>query len=358
MPTWPLLSQRERKVFTKLPRWRYQRRPGGIERACLFLNSDGAPIKPSVLKDVGRFLNFDGIETTPKSRIVVDLHPVEFAGFVRSIRSAIDILSEEVRATRRNLEFGLTLPPDLVTRDLLSCAKRLRVPVTLRWDECFSPGRPALRYAGLGEKHRRNRTLAGERISSLVSLGLLREVALVLSPGCVELLDGVLAATASLSVPVVSLQMEYARRWTLYEYYLVEQAVRRLNDSEWRIGRMTVRLGEPMCRRPRGAVSCGAGVTKVAIGSDGTLFPCHRFAGDKKRAIGTAALGFWPGVLGLHRYRADQNVDCRGCPLLPRCDACCIWFNLRETGRMDRTTSAVCEFAKMLYAGAGEGPHE
>ena len=57
MPPWPRLSQRERSVFSRLPRWRYARRPGGIERVCLSLNSDGEAIKPDVLKDVEKIEN-------------------------------------------------------------------------------------------------------------------------------------------------------------------------------------------------------------------------------------------------------------------------------------------------------------
>jgi len=310
---WPRLSQRERKVFSKLPRWRYERRPGGIERAYLIGDSNGAAIKPAVLKEVGRFLNFDGAETTPQSPIFVDLCPAPHDACLRFIHSTMSILSQEVRAARRALRFG----------------------VTLRWDG----GRP---------------DVMKERVAELVSRRLLREVVLLLSPGRIESLGDRLTALAGMGIPSVSLQMEYARRWSLYEYSLIGQIVRRMEEAGWRMGRMIVRLGEPMCRRPRGALSCGAGVTKVAITSDGMLYPCHRFAGDRTRAIGTVGLGYWPGVLALQRYRADQNEECRGCPLLSRCDACCIWLNLRETGRMNRTTSAVCEFSKMLYAGAGE----
>jgi len=276
-------------------------------------NSDGSAIKPAVLKEVGRFLNFDGAETTTQSPIFVDLCPAPHDACLRFIHSAMSIRSQGVRATRRALEFG----------------------VTLRWDG----GRP---------------DVVKERVAQLVSLRLLREVVLLLSPGRIESLGDRLTALVRMGIPNVSLQMEYARRWSLYEYSLMGQMVRRLEEAGWRMGRTRVRMGEPMCRRPRGARSCGAGVTKVAITSDGMLYPCHRFAGDRTRAIGTVRLGYWPGVLALHRYRGDQNEECRGCPLLSRCDACCIWLNLRETGHMNRTTSAVCEFSKMLYAGAGE----
>ena len=313
MSPWPRLPRRERKVFSKLPRWRYARRPGGIERVCLIGDSDGSAIKPAILKEIGRFLNFDGAETTPRSPIFVDLCPAPHDASLRFIHSAMSILSQGVRAARRALEFS----------------------VTLRWDG----GRP---------------DVMKNRVAELVSRRLLREVVLLLSPGRIESLADRLTALARMGIPNVSLQMEYARRWSLYEYSLIEQRVRQLEETRWRVGETSVRLGEPMCRRPRGALSCGAGVTKVAITSDGMLYPCHRFAWDRTRTIGTVGLGCWPGVLALHRYRADQNEECRGCPLLSRCDACCIWHNLRETGHMNRTTSAVCAFSKMLYAGAGE----
>jgi radical SAM protein with 4Fe4S-binding SPASM domain len=275
----------------------------------VLLGSDGAAIKPTVLRDVGRFLNFDGIETSPQSPIFVDLCPAAHSAGVRALHSVMSILSRE---TQRALEFG----------------------VTLRW-EGGSPG------------------VTKEPVAELLTHDLLREVVVLLTPERVESLEGRLSSLARMGVPSVSLQMEYARRWSLYEYYLVERMVRRLEEAGWRMGGTSVRLGEPMCRQGRGAMSCGAGVSKVAIASDGTLYPCHRFAADRTRPIGTAGMGFWPGVLALQKCRADQNEGCRGCPLLPRCDACCIWLNLRETGRIVKTTSAVCEFTKMIYSGGG-----
>jgi radical SAM protein with 4Fe4S-binding SPASM domain len=251
---------------------------------------------------------------------------------------ATEILPREVRATKRQLQFYLMLPASLPTTALISTASRLRVPVCLKWNG-------------------RNQKMLIKNVKGLCARGLLQEVVLLLSPSWIESLDRTLSELARIGAPSVSLQMEYAHPWSLYDYYLLEQTIRRLHESGWRMGSTEVLLGEPMCRKAPGASYCGAGVTKVAIASDGMLYPCHRFVGDRRwrasrqrrRAIGTAALGFWPGVLGLHRYRPEQNEGCHGCSLLSRCDTGCIWHNLHETSRIDKTTSAVCEFTKMLY---------
>jgi radical SAM protein with 4Fe4S-binding SPASM domain len=281
-----------------------------------------------VLRDVGRFLSFDGSDAP--DGILVELYPTISW---RIVSSAIEILRDETQAARQHLEFVLMSAPD---PKRLKAAQRLALPVIL---QCGA--RTSRRFF--------------TRPGGLAECGLLREVALRLTPALAESLDAALSLLAGAGAPAVSLQMEYARAWSLYDYHLIAQTVQRLRANAWRIGAMVVRLGDPMCRAARSGDYCGAGVTKVAIGPEGVLYPCHRFIGDRARAIGTAALGFWPGVLRFHRYRPDQNPDCEGCPLIPHCDGGCIRHNLRETGRMDRTTSAVCEFTKALFCSGGGG---
>jgi len=243
---------------------------------------------------------------------------------------ARDRLGECLHRAGRSIEVLVVLAPDQATLPFISAVRRAALSIMLRWD-----GRNPKDLIKCIPRLQENRQLG--------------EIVLRLSPQWVESLESTLYGLADSEAPSVSLQMEYARRWSLYEYYVMQRTFRRLIGSGWRVGNTRVYLGEPMCRKAPGTSYCGAGMSKVAIASDGTLYPCHRFVTDRTRAIGTAELGFWPGVLRFWRYRADQNMGCAGCPLVPRCDTGCIWLNLSTNGRMDQTTSAVCEFSKMVH---------
>ncbi len=324
MSRWPKLSALERRTFRKLPRWRYERHPGGIARAVVFLEHSGAVIRPRTLQDLGRFLNFDGAENTD---IGVELRASSPHVPVRLALRACDILAHETRAAGRKLQFSLAMSSRQMLRGLTNSGLK----VSVHW--AGGASQSLLRSA-----------------ADIHASGALSEVVLHTSPARTEALETIFQKLAARGIPGVSVQMEYAQKWSRYEYGVLERVLSGLRRNGWQVGGLRVRMRESMCRKGRANSHCGAGVTKVAVGPDGALYPCHRFVSDRRRIIGTTALGFWPGVLGLHRYNPQQNPDCQGCGLISACDSGCIWLNLRETGRMDKTTSAVCEFTKMLWA--------
>ena len=89
---------------------------------------------------------------------------------------------------------------------------------------------------------------------------------------------------------------------------------------------------------------CGACHGAMAVGPDGTLYPCHRFVGMEKWALGRLADGpdrdrceaFWRG------YRAAMKGTCGGCWAYRVCGGPCPWEIARADGTF-RMTTRLCE---------------
>ena len=89
---------------------------------------------------------------------------------------------------------------------------------------------------------------------------------------------------------------------------------------------------------------CGACHGAMAVGPDGTLYPCHRFVGMEKWALGRLADGpdrskceaFW------RDYRAAMKGTCGSCWAYRVCGGPCPWEIARLDGTF-RMTSRMCE---------------
>ena len=89
---------------------------------------------------------------------------------------------------------------------------------------------------------------------------------------------------------------------------------------------------------------CGACHGAMAVGPDGTLYPCHRFVGMEKWALGRLADGpdrskceaFW------RDYRAAMKGTCGSCWAYRVCGGPCPWEIARSDGTF-RMTSRMCE---------------
>lgn len=86
------------------------------------------------------------------------------------------------------------------------------------------------------------------------------------------------------------------------------------------------------------ALRCGACHGAMAVGPDGTLYPCHRFAGMKDWALGDIATGadmekckrFW------RNYRAAMRSVCDECWACRICTGPCPWEIARADGTFVR----------------------
>lgn len=95
---------------------------------------------------------------------------------------------------------------------------------------------------------------------------------------------------------------------------------------------------------------CGAGTSRVAVDTQGNLWPCHRFCNlrsDPAYKLGTLAAGFWnvPLFDRLRNYDlAFENRErCATCPAVLGCHHFCLWTNMIEkTGRLLGPMSYTC----------------
>jgi radical SAM protein with 4Fe4S-binding SPASM domain len=93
---------------------------------------------------------------------------------------------------------------------------------------------------------------------------------------------------------------------------------------------------------PRRGLFCGAGDSLLAVDTDGTVFPCWRYAGERRRRIGDVFGGIddekrRPFV----EFEAAAMPSCRGCRHARRCGRCA-WVAERHSGGLDRMPPEAC----------------
>ena len=101
------------------------------------------------------------------------------------------------------------------------------------------------------------------------------------------------------------------------------------------------------------AMRCGACHGAMAVAPDGTLYPCHRFVGMEKWALGRLEDGpdigrckaFW------REYRAATRKTCAGCWAYRVCGVPCPW----EVARPDGTFGIVPRLCEDIRAWARQG---
>jgi uncharacterized protein len=94
---------------------------------------------------------------------------------------------------------------------------------------------------------------------------------------------------------------------------------------------------------PAAGLFCGAARSLFSIATDGTIYPCWRFAGDPAMAMGDVRGGFRID----HAEHPFNKVDQRK---LPRCGGCrhasvcrrCAWVSIKTGGSMECVTEAQC----------------
>ena len=91
-------------------------------------------------------------------------------------------------------------------------------------------------------------------------------------------------------------------------------------------------------------LKCGACHGAMAVGPDGTLYPCHRFVGMEKWALGRLADGPDPGRCKAfwRDYRAAMEETCGTCWAYRVCGGPCPWEIARADGTFGMTTR-LCE---------------
>ncbi len=114
--------------------------------------------------------------------------------------------------------------------------------------------------------------------------------------------------------------------------------------------------------RRRQQYGCGAGRSLLALSQDGRLYPCHRFVGNERLAMGDAESG--PDLAARRRYAAlnvDRRPGCADCWARHLCGGGCLHQALKpdgEIGEPDREVACtislhLIECALALHAELG-----
>ncbi len=125
---------------------------------------------------------------------------------------------------------------------------------------------------------------------------------------------------------------------------------------------------EPMVSLVRGTerrLPCGAGTRYLCVATDGTLFFCHRFVGDRAYDVGHVATGIDRARLFRVRERLSAAMtDCHACWAFPLCGGPC-YHDIGPGGESVGPESPRCalrrrclEIAMWLYASLPAGVRE
>jgi uncharacterized protein len=100
---------------------------------------------------------------------------------------------------------------------------------------------------------------------------------------------------------------------------------------------------------------CELGRRQLSVGTDGRLYPCVQFVGDRDWCIGHVNEGVDATKRReLDRIRVEEEEACRSCAIRSRCNHHCGCANLRSTGRMDRVAPAQCAHERIVLPVADE----
>lgn len=115
-----------------------------------------------------------------------------------------------------------------------------------------------------------------------------------------------------------------------------------LNDND-QYGKILKRilLNQFLVRR------CYAGMNKIAICPDGSVYPCDSFVGIKEYCLGD----IHDDGLELARYQniiIDDIPQCRNCPLKYLCGGDCYYNSYMKNGKPDKPDAQFCELQKHI----------
>lgn len=95
---------------------------------------------------------------------------------------------------------------------------------------------------------------------------------------------------------------------------------------------------------------CGAGNGSIAVGTDGNIYPCHRFMGMPKFIIGTLESGIDEEARGSYRSATVYNKEeCKTCWARYLCCGGCAHTSAVHCGDVFHAPTCYCDIYKGLY---------
>ncbi|TAJ11341.1 MAG: SPASM domain-containing protein, partial [Planctomycetota bacterium] len=112
------------------------------------------------------------------------------------------------------------------------------------------------------------------------------------------------------------------------------------------IRKMLARLEESLTQpKLRPSVGCGVARNMQAITEDGSIYPCHRYAGDKDWVIGHLSTGLDPHKTARYYREILSNYDkhCSHCVARFTCGGQCPWYLSLPDGSVGLPDDASCD---------------
>jgi len=102
----------------------------------------------------------------------------------------------------------------------------------------------------------------------------------------------------------------------------------------------------------RGRPPCSAGDKSIAVGIDGLIYPCHRFAGYRESAAGDIEKGIDEEKINYYRSFDPYKVKgCEKCSLLSSCYKC-MWLSFVKHGNLNTRVETACTESKAFIKAA------
>ncbi len=142
-------------------------------------------------------------------------------------------------------------------------------------------------------------------------------------------------------------QVFHATEQVMLSILAKKRAATPLDSYESRIRDSLAKLGT---RQPSGILgqNCGVGRNAMAVGADGSLFPCHRYLGTDSFVVGDVLAG--KDFHRLYRFftlcRQLRQERCAGCWLQNRCEGPCVWTISRPDGTVGPLDGTYCTIVK------------
>jgi len=142
---------------------------------------------------------------------------------------------------------------------------------------------------------------------------------------------------------------DFKRLHAAVETLVVPHRLSTGRGASWDPLKSTVNLLQTGRRRER---ACGVGNLSSAVSSDGNLYPCHRYVGDRRFIIGKSIDGLvddaLPGFTAFEEARRLSLTDCDECIAKAFCSGSCAHI---AVSRMDKGLTPhdeeICEFIRI-----------
>ncbi len=98
---------------------------------------------------------------------------------------------------------------------------------------------------------------------------------------------------------------------------------------------------------------CQLGMKQLSVDTDGTLYPCVQFAGERDYAIGSVFSGIDETKRRALYLRSEKTADvCGGCAIKQRCNHHCGCLNKQATGDINGISPVLCAHERLALAAA------